>query len=988
MKNNNYVHMLFLGGNYLRWSLILFMCILSNQVSAQQNSISGRVVDNAGMPLPGVNIVIKGTAKGVQTDFDGKFSINASSGDILAISFIGMNDASVVVGTKTNLSIILQAGSQTLDEVVVVGYGVQKQKDVTGAVVSVKPNDLGVMPQTNIAQSLQGRVAGLTIVNSGTSAEGNVSIRIRAQNSISASASPLIVLDGIQFEGFLSEINPNDIESLDVLKDASATAIYGAKAANGVILITTKKGAVGKTRISFDTNLGVTNIINRPDMMDATQFYNFRKIRIPGGVPSFQQAQYDKGVNTNWLDQTVNTGFRREYNLSFSGGSSDTKYYISTNGTLVDGVAKNDVYNRYTLRINLETKINSWLKFGTNTTLGYYDRPNDEANIDDAIKMIPLLQPYQDNGAILFNPNLDDLNLKNPLEPLNYLKEDVARSFLTTNFFQIDFPFIKGLSYKLITGYNFRSRLIEQYKSSANTLEGFQKGGVATVNNQYKQDWSLENIFTYKRNFGAHALNLTGVYSTREYIEKYHDITGVGFPSDNLTNYQFRLATTLTPSDTYVAQTSISQMFRLNYGYNSKYLLTATVRRDGFSAFGANNKYGIFPSVALGWNMNEESFLNDVKWLDTSKIRLTYGENGNQAIAPYTTLPTLSTQNYLDNNGLPLIGYYPNKLADPTLSWETTRQVNFGWDFSFLNRRVYGSFDVYSGNTFDSLLNKIIPEINGVGSIRQNIGKIKTNGVELALSTLNVKNKNFTWKTDLTFNSSRSKIVDIGLFDDNNNPLSNVANAWFVGQQINVIYSYAFDGIFQETDDILGSAQPTAKPGDARVLDYNKDGKITVDDRHIIGQKNPDYTVGMMNTMLYKNFTFSFLFNAVKGITRFSEYTNTFFSGSTNIRQREWWTPENKINTYPANRDDSNPFGLNYFGKTNDASYIRLSEISLGYSLPESFLDKIGVARLDLFCNVKNVFTLTNYIGLDPEISSDYGTPQVRTFVFGLRVSL
>lgn len=967
---------------------LLLVATLAIHAQVKQISVSGTVTDETGEPLIGVSVTLEGYASGTITDFDGNYQLDVPGTSVsLTFSYMGYQKQTVPVNSRTTIHVVLKEDSQLLNEVVVVGYGVQKRSDVTGAVVSIKPSDLEDMPATNIVQSLQGKLPGLNITNTGGSAEGSTRMRVRAQNSINADSEPLIILDGIQYSGFLSEINPSDIESIEILKDASSAAIYGAKAANGVLLITTKKGALGKTSIAFNSTLSFSNAINKPHMMNSAEFVEFKRERM-GSISAFEEEQYRKGVDTNWLDETIQTGVSQEYNLSVSGGMESTQYFISGNVSRVKGVAKNDQFNRYTFRINLDTKIKPWLKFGTATTLGYNERPSEKADIGNAIKMLPLTEPYDENGKIIYQPNRDDQNTASPLQQLNYEKEDVARSILTNNYLQVDFPFVKGLSYKIIGGYNFRSRLIENYKASNNTLEGEKNGGSATVNNQYKQDWSIENILTYNRAFGAHAVNLTGVYSAREFVTKYHDNTGVGFPGDYMTYYQFKLATTLTPSDTYIKETSISQMFRLNYSYASKYLFTFTVRRDGFSAFGDDNKYGVFPSVAFGWNMQEEAFMQDFEWLDRSKLRLSYGENGNQAINAYSTMPTMSNQYYLDEEGNTLVGFYPNKLADPTLSWETTRQVNVGWDFSFLKGRIQGSFDAYFANTYDLLLNKNVPQINGVNSIKQNVGKTKSRGVEFAISTVNVKTKDFRWATDFNIAYSKNKIVNVGLFDENGKAMDNVGSKWFIGQPIKVIYSYEFDGIWQETDDIMNSHMPEARPGDVRVKDVNKDGKITAEDRHVIGQQDPKTTMGLMNTLNYKNLTLSFFFTASQGATRYTEYMNTYFDGKSNIRKREWWTPENCLGNYPANRDDSNPYGINYFGKANDASYIRLSDLSLGYKFPVRTTKKLGLERLEVFGNVKNVFTITDFVGLDPEYTSDYALPLNRTFQFGVRIAL
>ncbi|MFT3737673.1 MAG: TonB-dependent receptor [Breznakibacter sp.] len=977
--------------------LLLIMVTFFTGIQAQTNRVrvTGTVTDPKGEVLIGVSVFETGTTTGTITDVNGVYAIDVSSPQAsLTYSFIGFVNQVIVVGTQSHINVKLGEDNKILDEIVAVGYGVQRRKDVTGAVVSMKPDDLSQMPQTNVVQSLQGKVAGMSVINQGSSAEGDqLKLRIRAQKSISADAQPLIILDGIPYSGFLSEISPNDIESIEILKDASSAAVYGARAANGVLLITTKKGKTGKVSVSFNGYTGIDRYTNIPDMMSGEEFYNFKNERL-GYTSSFETQQHEAGVDTDWIDLASRTGRRQDYNLSVSGGKEGTSYFISGNVSNIKGVAINDDYNRYTIRQNIETQLADWLKLGTNTQLGYYRRDGEKANFSSAMRMSPLTDPYETDGSINYHPWPDDLNVTNPLEPLNYQNEDVARSVVTSNFLQIDFPFIPGLSYRLNGGYNYRFRLLESYKAMSNTLEGEQKGGVANVQNQGKEDWTVENILTYTRSIKKHNFTLTGMYSTQQFTQKFHNNEGVGFPGDYMTYYQFKLATTLTPGDDYLRTSNLSQMLRLNYGFDSRYLLTLTARRDGYSAFGADSKFGIFPSAALGWNVEQEPFMQVTEnWLDRLKLRLSYGENGNQAIDAYTALPTMTNEYYLDNDKNTLIGFYSNKLADPTLSWETTRQFNAGIDYSFLKGRISGSIEAYTANTYDLLLNKQIPQINGVSSIRQNVGETKSSGFEFQVSTINLKRGDFTWSTDFNIAFNKNEIVNVGLFDENGKPQDNLGNRWFIGKPINVVYSYVFDGIWQENDDILNSHMPTAKPGDVKVRDISgpdgvPDNQITADDMKIIGHGDPDYVAGMMNTFTYKGLSLSIFINAVHGVTRYTEYMNTYFDGKTNIRKREWWTSENPINTYPANRDDSNPFGLNYFGKENDASYIRLSDITLAYQFPKPLLAKIGVSNLEVFANAKNLYTITNYIGLDPEYTSDYSVPQTQSFIFGVKFSL
>lgn len=971
--------------------LSFFSLLLLPTLQAQTRMIRGKIISKSGDALIGATVAATGSSTGTISDMDGKYTLELpSSSKSLTFSYIGYITQKVTLSSTSSIvDVTLEDDSELLEEVVVVGYGVQKRSDVTGSVVSIKTDDLKNMPASNIMQSLQGKMPGLNVTmssNSVSDPNSGIKFRIRGQRSLNRDASPLIVLDGVQYNGYMSEINPDDIESIEVLKDASSAAIYGSKAANGVILITTKKGKAGKPTISFSGTLSVNNAINKPDMMNAQEFHDMRGEWF--GNSAWDGEQLAKGINTDWLGLTLQNGFSQNYNLSIAGGTEKTKYFISGNGSLNEGVAINDVFNRYSFRANLDTEITSWLKFGTSSSFTYSDRPGQKVDLQQSLQLTPLAEPYDENGVLKFYPDGNEAKRVNPLDALNVDKEDVSRGFSTTNYLQVDFPFIKGLSYKLIGAYDYRTRLIESYYSMEGTAAGRDVSGSASVNNQYVQNWSLENILSYIRSFGKHNLFLTAVYGANEYLSKSHNMSAVGFPDDLRGNYQFTDAETVKASNAYSKRTAIGMMFRANYSFDNRYLLTFTVRRDGDSAFGKDNKYGTFPSLALGWNMEQESFMQDVTWVDRSKLRLSLGKNGNQAISPYETMATMSGKDYLNNSKETLNGYYANKISDSTLSWETTRQWNIGWDYSFLKGRISGSFDAYFSRTYDLLLNKVIPQINGVNNILQNMGETQTSGVEFQLSTINVQNKNFMWTTDFNISHDRSKILNLGLRDENGQLADLKGNGWFIGEEMQVIYGYEFDGIWQESDDILHSHMPTAIPGDVKIVDYDGDGEITPEDRHIIGKKTPNFRIGMTNTFSYKGLSLSFLLNAVHGVTRSSEYTKCFFDGGSNIRQRTWWTPENPINTYPASRDDSNSYGVTIFGKMNDASFLRLSDVALSYQIPQRLIKHWGINNLEVFGNVKNVFTITNFVGLDPELSGDFTIPPMRTFAFGLRVSL
>ena len=490
-------------------SMITFLMLLVVQgiVAQVLRNITGKVVDVNDDALVGATVSVPGQSLGTVTDLDGNFSLKVPSATVsLSVSYLGYKSQTVNIVGKNVVNVKLEENKSLLDEVVVVGYGVQRRKDVTGAVISVKPDDLKNMPSTNIMQSLQGKLPGLNITNSSNNVSDDnsgLSFRVRGRHSINSDASPLIILDGIQYNGFLSEISPNDIESMEVLKDASSAAIYGSKAANGVILINTKKGISGHPVISFSGTLAVSNAINKPDMMTGDQYFKLNEERI--GPNAFLTDQHNKGVNTNWLDLALQTGFKQDYNLSVSGGTKDTQYFISGNVSKNKGVARNDEFNRYSLRANIDTKITPWLKIGTSTAFTYADRPGKKVNLVRAMKMNPLAEPYDENGKLIMFPDGNDAMVSNPLDAFNAKREDVGRAINTVNYAQIDFPFLKGLSYKFLTGYNYRTRLVESYQPRT-TAEGNQKNGVSSVNNQFKEDWSIENILSYNKTFNKHTL--------------------------------------------------------------------------------------------------------------------------------------------------------------------------------------------------------------------------------------------------------------------------------------------------------------------------------------------------------------------------------------------------------------------------------------------------------------------------------------------------
>jgi len=566
-----------------------------------------------GAPLPGVNIVVQGTTVGSITNVDGEYDISASEGAMLVFSYVGYIEQEVQVSAgRTTVDVVLQLDIQALDEVIVVGYGTQKKSDITGSVASLPSERMEQIPAVNVAQALQGAVPGMTIVTNTAGAEQNdMSIVIRGRNSIEASNTPLIIVDGIPYSGSISEIIPEDIKSIEVLKDASAAAIYGSRGSNGVILVTTKKGTTGKPSINYSGYYGIQQVANMPDYLGGKEFYDFKEEREPGSITTSEQEIYDAGAWTDWIDITTQNGHKQNHNLSVSGGTERVNYYVS--GSLLDvkGVAVNDEFKRYSTRLNLEAKITDWLTIGTGTQLSLADRAGFAASWDGgqdgAYYMNPLAKAYNDDGTPTIYPWPEDNYWGNSLQRTLYQHKDNNYKVISNNYLTIDFPFVKGLQYKLNTGIEYSNRERNEYRGR-NTKNGLESQGEADTRNRIDNNYVVENIVSYNRSFGAHSLFLTGLYSFQQDGWEQHRTESSGFPNDVLTWHQAATANLIEPSSDFRNENLISQMLRINYSYDSRYLITITGRRDGFSGFGVNRKWAVFPSVALGWNISNESF--------------------------------------------------------------------------------------------------------------------------------------------------------------------------------------------------------------------------------------------------------------------------------------------------------------------------------------------------------------------------------------------
>ena len=991
--------------------VMMLVMMLTVQVALAQSKIAGTIVDTTGEPVTGASIVVVGTLNGTVSDIDGNFSINVKSDDMLQISYIGY--VTQTVKPENGMTVTLMEDNEMIDEVVVVGYGVQRKSDLTGAVAKVDGKTLEERPMANIVQALQGAVPGLNISVTGTNAEGSSSqTRIRGEKSISADNKPLIILDGIPFDGPWSEINPNDVASVEVLKDASSAAIYGARGSNGVILITTKKGDKGKLNVSYSANFTVNKAVIVPRLMTGQEFWDAKIDALKaanvidptpsnpepwmGNITMTEQRLHDAGLETDWLDLALRTAFSQHHNLSFRGGVNKTSYYVSFNLADNEGIAVGNAFQRVNLRVNLDQEFTDWLKFSTNTQLGRFDRSGSNASFGRAFKMNPLAEAYNEDGTIRSTAWEDSSEAfcVNPLDALNNRTRDIRYKVVTNNALDIKIPWIKGLTYRLNTGFTYENSSWKQYQG-LDTYYGARANGIINTDDWHSEEWIIENIVSYNREFGKHRLFLTGLYSAQSKEYEQNTMEGKDFPNDVMYYYQMSKASTSSGSSSYWKVNHLSQMFRINYTYDSRYLLTLTARRDGYSAFGADSKFGVFPSMALGWNvMNEKFFKSASDVMNNLKLRLSWGKNGNEAISAYSSLPNLSTYNYLNDDHTAMYGFFPEKLASPTLGWETTQQVNLGVDFAFLNNRISGTFDTYWSRTKDLLLNRSIPTINGTGNITENRGKTKGSGWELQINSTNIVKKNFTWTSTLNLAHYNTEIVDVGIYDEQGNPVDDVASRWFIGEPISVNYDYKKVGIWQITDtsNPKGQQDPNYRysiPGYVKVDDKDGQNDITPDDMQLVGSAVPWLIASLSNSLSYKGLTLTVFLNSEFGRsannTLMTVYSNSY---RQNRLYHDFWTPENPTNDYPMNSLDAgpNPYDAGFY---EDAWFVRLQNVNLSYNLPSNWLKKIRLSRVQVYVDGKNLKVWTPWKGLDPEFTSNQqSTPPQRSISFGLKIDL
>lgn len=995
----------FLGNN-----LIVLTTPAEQAGSSKQSqlTISGKVTDSSGSPLPGVTVVVKGTPEGTTTDVDGKYTLsNVTASTILVFSFVGMETQEIQVGSQTTINIKLVQSTIGIEEVVAIGYGTMKKSDLTGSVGTADLEIFKEQSNVSVLQSLYASIPGLNIGQVDEAGE-EPSIQIRGRTSISGALDPLIVLDGVIYRGNINDLNPNDISAVSVLKDASAAAIYGSQAANGVLEITTKKGvSKGKPIINIsskittesptvDFSLGSPdNFLKRLEIYD---LYNSRTEesgyleRNPSWDPSTlfktteERRAYDQGRTENWYDLlTRGNPITQQYDLSFSQSTEFTNYYISAGYTKQLGAMILEGFERVNARINLDFHITDWLTFGVQSSFASSSYLGPTPDEDDRF-IEPFATAYDEDGEIILQPAEANTN--------NLIKKDAEYENRRLNFFgnfygEIAIPYVKGLKYKG----NFATNYIPTiYNDYLHYVDEYQ--GSSTKVRYSNYDWTTDHILSYDRIFSnLHDVKIMVGYGAQKRKYDYTSASASSFQDhvlgyNNIENGEYQ-----TVESEAWDEASLYQMARIFYGYDKKYLLTGTIRRDGFSGFGEDNKFGIFPSLSLGWVASEEKFISENvgDWLEFLKLRFSYGENGNRTIERYQTLTKVeSFFGYVDEGDGQLLVQEVTSMASSDLKWETTTGMNIGVDFSALSGRISGNIDYYNNNTTDLLYEVDIPSINKFSTVYDNLGKIHNYGIEIGLNTVNLKRRNWQWNSSFVFSRNRNELKELlGIDADGDGKEDDLTSeGLFIGEPLGAIYTYSIDGIWQVGDDVPSHSDI----GAYRIVDYNEDEEIDPDDRHIIGYEEPAYRFSIMNEASYKNWTLKVLVNSVQGgksrymavdAIEFNPIQRTIPADDSRF---DYWSPENPDARYQREGLQASLVGEKYAQR----NFVRLQNVSLSYTLPQTILDKLKIKNLKIYVSGKNLFTWTKWNGWDPETGTTLDAderPVMRLYTVGLDFS-
>ncbi len=1027
--------------HYLVGCILLF--VLSG-FTLQAQTVKGVIKSSGNELMPGASVLVKGTTKGTTANSEGVYSINASPNETLVFSSIGYKTREVLVGNSSTINIILEEDQSTLNEVVVVGYGTQRKRDVTGAVVSVTEATLKEVPAPNLLNQLKGRAAGVSIVSNGSTPGSQASIRIRGNRSITTGNGdgldgPLVVVDGIPFGG-LNDINPDDIANLEILKDASATAIFGSRGAGGVILITTKRGKISKPVLTYDGYHGVTSIMGKYNVMNGEQYAKFKEqsaaLNTQGaGTTAYPLTEEEKanlaaGVSTDWQDLMYKSGFNTSHQLGLQGGVENTQYSMGLGYFNETGIMPNQNFDRMTIRATIDQKIGKRVKIGLNT-INTLTRRNDPAGggvPTELVRLSPLVKPYNEDGTVNLNPKKGTIEAQ-AVSPLTLISrgDDILsneRNIRTFNSLYAEVNILEGLRYRFNAGLNFSQSHFNGY-GPPNTFVNTgvdQNVSNADIRNTEYWDVNMQHLLYYDKTFATkHRLGLTALYE----ITKNHNLGSSfnvrGVPADYIQTANFSLASGQpTGSGSFGETGLLSYMARLNYTFNDKYILTATFRRDGSSTLSPGNQYFNYPAIGLSWNIIDEPFMKDVAFFSNLKLRGGWGISGNRNVGAYATLGALSTGYY--NFGTTTAGqalaYTVTSLPASDLGWQSTSQSDIGLEIGLFNNRITGSFDVYYQKTKDILLSVNLPQSNGAGSTLKNLGRTEGKGFESSLTFDIFRNKGgFNWSADVTYFFNREKITQLTTPTE----LDNKGNFWFVGHPLTVIYDYNKIGIWQQSDLDNGTLKkqtsPVQVPGEIRVEDIDNNGVIDANDRKIIGNFQPKWEGGLTNRFNFKGFDLSIVTFARMGMKVVVPYLSGTSGGGSgfgflnqgrsNQLVMDYWTPENPTNAFP--RPDAGGGVRNFTSTTSyqDGSFIKMRSINLGYTVNAKVLNKIGVSSARIYLNATNPFIIYSplvkaKLAVDPEgngygntiqggnfnrfITVNLNNPPVRQFTLGLNL--
>ncbi len=1051
----NAVHLISL--RLMRFTVTSLSFLLISIVAMSQNiTVKGKVVKEDGQPVARASVTIKGTGIGTASNDNGEFQISAPGNATLVITAVDFANKEVKVNNQSSLEITLTALDKTLGEVVVTGYGTTRRKDVTGSIASVTGTTLKEVPAPNVVSQLKGRVAGVSIVSNSGSIGSIPQIRIRGNRTLTTGSGssdaldgPLFVVDGIPYGG-LNDLNPDDIVTIDILKDASATAIYGSRGAGGVILITTKRGKVGKPIITYDGYYSITSILDEYKIFSGTEYAQFkqdaatynRSSATSPGTSSYLLTQLEKdalaaGISTDWQKLIFQHGYTTSHQLGVQGGTDATQYSMGAGFFREEGIIPNQRFDRANLRLTLDQKIGKRVKIGVATlnTVSYTNNSGGGGVPGGLVRLTPLAAPYNSDGSVNINPAAGSIDAAQ-VSPLTLITKassilSRSRSLRTFNSAYAEVKIIEGLRYRFNAGLNYSQSSFNGYGGPLTYVNSatVQSSSNANVSNTEFWNYNLQHLLYYDKVIAQkHRIGFTGLFEVTKDHSQGSSMSVTGVPADYIASSNFALASgTPTASGSFSEQGLVSFMGRLNYSYDNRYMLTATVRRDGSSTLSPGHQWFTYPAIGLGWTVSEESFMKNISFISNLKLRGGWGISGNRNVGPYQTLGALSAGYY--NFGTSTAGqqlaYTVTSLPATNLGWQSTSQIDVGLEFGILQNRFTGSIDYYHQKTKDILLSVLLPQSNGAGSTLKNLGKTEGKGLEISLSGDIIKNeRGFNWSVDLTYFYNREKITQLTTPTEKSIP----GNGWFVGQPLTVIFDYNKLGIWQTEDSAKGiiaqQTSPVQFPGQIRVQDLNGDNRITAADRQILGNFQPGWEGGITNRFNYKGFDMSVIVYARMGMKVVVPYLTgnstgsggfAFFNQSrVNQIKVNYWTRSNPTNDFPAPDAGS---AVAYFGSVlgyQDGSFIKCRSINIGYQIPVRVFGNIGISSARVYVNVTNPFIIyspfvKDGFGTDPEgnaynttqlsptgssdpgaptrqISVDLNNPSTRQFTFGVNL--